>query len=105
MISPLFYIEVLADLEKAVRAGRSPDEEVGIIAQKTPEMHGYPANHHTKLAMANLAGNSVPMDGRIPIAGGKLVKVEDKSGVVYDEPPDRNSLQDLPGPSNPDIGD
>jgi hypothetical protein len=35
VICPLFYIETLADLEKAVRHGRTPEEEVGIIAEKS----------------------------------------------------------------------
>ena len=33
----LFYVETLADLEKAVRDGRTPEQEVGIIASKFPE--------------------------------------------------------------------
>ena len=45
VICPLFYVETLADLEKAVRQGRTPEEEVGIIAQKTPEVHGTPCAH------------------------------------------------------------
>ena len=33
---PLFYVETLADLEKAVKEGRTPEQEVGVIAAKFP---------------------------------------------------------------------
>lgn len=37
-ITPLFFVETLADLEKEVRAGRTPEDIVGNIALKTPDM-------------------------------------------------------------------
>lgn len=49
VICPMFYVETLADLEKEVRPGRTPEDEVRIIAQKTPEMHGAPCAHHLDL--------------------------------------------------------
>ncbi len=48
VICPLFYVETLADLEKHVREGRTPEQEVGIIADKVPEMGGYPCAYHTR---------------------------------------------------------
>jgi hypothetical protein len=42
----LFYVETLADLEKVIRQGRSSEKEVGIIAQKTPELSGGPCAFH-----------------------------------------------------------
>ena len=36
-ITPLFYIETLADLEKEVRAGKTPEQVVGEIAFKCTE--------------------------------------------------------------------
>jgi hypothetical protein len=41
-IAPIFFAETLADLEKAIKAGRTPDQEVGLIAVKTPEIHSSP---------------------------------------------------------------
>ncbi len=35
-LCPLFYVETLADLDKAVRSGRTPEQEVGIIASVHP---------------------------------------------------------------------
>jgi hypothetical protein len=85
VICPLFYVETLADLEKHVREGRTPEQEVGIIADKVPEMSGYPCAYHIDLATAALFGASIPLDGRIPTEGGKPVKLDGKSGFVHEE--------------------
>jgi len=92
VICPLFYVETLADLEKAVRQGRTPEQEVGIIARKTPEMHGGPCIYHTQLALANLMGHDVPMHGSIPVAGGRPVKTKGKTGIVYKESPESEAF-------------
>ena len=39
VVCPLFHVETLADLEKAVKQGRTPEDEVGYIANKIPELH------------------------------------------------------------------
>lgn len=93
IICPLFYVETLADLEKAVRQGRTPEQEVGIIVQKTPEAHGYPCAHHREICLADLTGQNIPMDGRIPVLGGKPVKMGDRRGVVFKEPPEAEAFR------------
>ncbi len=93
VICPIFYVETLADLEKAVRPGRTPEDEVRIIAQKTPEMHGIPCAYHLDLCGQNLMGQSVPMTGQIPIIGGKAVKVDDHRGVVFEERPEAEAFR------------
>lgn len=35
-ITPLLFIETLADLEKEIQAGRTPEQVVGNLARKTP---------------------------------------------------------------------
>src|SRR6266404_351017 len=37
VITPLFYAEVLADLEKQVSTGKTPEQVVGALAHKTPD--------------------------------------------------------------------
>src|ERR1700674_3730241 len=69
-ICPLFFVETLADLEKAVRLGRTPEQEVGIIATKVPEMSGAQMAHHSRVALQSLLGKKMPMDGRIATASG-----------------------------------
>jgi hypothetical protein len=83
-ICPLFYVETLADLEKVVRKGRSPEEEVGIIAQKVPEMSGNVLAYHAPVALGSLLGNELPMDGRMPLMGGRPVDIDGRKGYVHE---------------------
>jgi hypothetical protein len=92
VISPLFFVETLADLEKAVRQGRTPEQEVGYIADKTPEMHGGPCIHHSVLCLADLQGFTVPMNGRIPVSGGRLLRADGKLGVEYEVTPEVQAM-------------
>jgi hypothetical protein len=48
-IIPLFFIETLADLEKEVRAGRTPEKVVGNLDRKTPHMQSAANMHHWRL--------------------------------------------------------
>jgi hypothetical protein len=96
VICPLFFVETLADLEKAVRQGRTPEQEVGIIADKVPETSGFPNLHHTHLGIANLIGREVIMDGRVMVAGGRPVRVEGKSGVVHEQSPEAGAEPSAP---------
>src|SRR5437762_9363216 len=74
-IAPIFFVETLADLEKAIREGRTPEQEVGMIAEKTPVMHGAPSVNHLSMGVSELLGHRVPLTGRqIPVAGGRFVK-------------------------------
>jgi hypothetical protein len=84
-VAPIFYVETLADLNKPARRGRSPEQEVSIIADKFPDMHGMPCSHHTDLCISNLLGYRVPMTGQIPMIGGRLVKHGGKTGAVFQE--------------------
>src|SRR5690242_16459907 len=71
VLTPLFFVETLADLEKKVRQGQSPEQAVGVIAQKTGNMALDPNAHHESLAIGDLLGDVVTMDGRIHIAQGR----------------------------------
>jgi hypothetical protein len=82
VICPLFYIETLADLWKTPREGKTAEEEVGIIASKTPEMHGGPCHFHRELYIQDLLGNHVPLSGQIPMAGMRRVVRDGKEGAI-----------------------
>jgi hypothetical protein len=84
VICPLFYVETLADLEKAVREGRTPEDELGIIADKFPEVSGMPCIYHAQAALANLLGHEVPMTGQIPVPGGRASRADGRTGVVFE---------------------
>src|SRR6187402_1176988 len=87
-VCPLFFVETLADLEKSVRPGRQPEDEVAIIADKFPEVGGAPCRFHGALCCGELMGQPVPMDGRIPRALGRVVRREEQVAVVYDHAPE-----------------
>lgn len=93
-ITPVFYVETLADLGKAVREGRTPEQEVGALVDKTP-WSATPNVHHRTLYLAELEGVfEVTMDGRIVISGGKPRRNADGSvSVHFDEFPEAAALE------------
>jgi hypothetical protein len=91
-VCPLFYVETMADLEKPQRKGRDAKDEVRIIADKFPEMHGMPCSYHTELCTANLLGQEVPMTGQVPLSGAQFVKTDGKSGAVFEPSPEAEAF-------------
>lgn len=91
-ICPLFYVETLADLEKSVRAGRTPEREVGLIAEKFPEMGSHPNVFHTHLCVGDLLGQSVPMTRQILVAGGRPVLSHMGPAVVHEVSPEADAF-------------
>lgn len=89
-ICPLFYVETLADLTKNNNSsGRSGEDEVRIIASKTPALSGGLCAHHGELCISNLLGHRIPMTGQIPVAGGRRVKADvGRRGVIFDPSPE-----------------
>lgn len=95
-ITPLFYVETLADLEKSVKNGKTPEEFVGMLAHKTP-FHGVPNVHHSRIIEVELMVGSTEtgMDGtgRPVVAGGKPKKNADGTfSVHFDEFPEAAAL-------------
>jgi hypothetical protein len=68
-VTPLFYVETLADLEKAAAEGRTSEEVVASLAEKTPS-DAYPNVHHRTLIEAELQGQEIEMSGRVMVAAG-----------------------------------
>lgn len=89
--TPLFFVETLADLEKEVEKGRTPEQVVGNLAEKTPT--GANINvHHTTLSVGELRGATVEMR-RVPvIPGGESVVSGGRKGVVVKQPPEVAAL-------------
>lgn len=92
VIVPIFYIETLADLEKTPRAGKSAEDEVGIIAIKTPQMSSAPCYFHRFLVVNDLLGAHPPMNGQIPMARARHVVLDGKVGAVIDQPPEAKAF-------------
>ena len=94
VVSPLFFVETLADLAKQRKDGsRTPEDEVRVIADKTPVLSGAPCVHHAQLCIANLLGHEAPDLGQIPVAGGRPVRGADgKPGVVFQNSPEAEAF-------------
>lgn len=93
IITPLFFIETLADLEKQVKEGRTPENEVGGIANKTPEQSGSPTVFHVALCNGELRGHPVSMTGRPVLSGAKRAVVGDQRGMVVELSPEAQALE------------
>jgi hypothetical protein len=93
VITPLFYVETMADLEKDVGEGKTPEDVVGLIAAKTAN-HAPDANgHHSRLVIADLRGADITLDGRPLVVGGRSVKSADGTqGIVFDGAPEAEAL-------------
>ena len=91
IITPLFFVETLADLEKQVIKGRTPEQVVGNLADKTPP-NACANVHHTTICIGELLGFPVPMDRRPLVGGGQSVATADKRGVFFAEAPEMKAL-------------
>jgi len=93
-ITPLFFIETLADLEKELRTGRTPEQVVGNLAYKTPDMSSKPNVHHTSLLAAELfGGHKIDMSyGRPIVSGGQALELGGKTGVIFQPSPEEEAF-------------
>lgn len=93
-IAPPFLMETVADLEKNVRAGRTPEDEVRIIAQKSPD-NGAPGinTFHRSSVGKSLTGHPVPMTGQMLISSGKNVEAEGKTSTIVSHTPEAEAFQ------------
>ena len=86
-------METLADLEKEVEAGKTPEGVVGRIAGRTPTRSGLPSLHHGALAAGELLGHSIAQL-RVPyIGGGNRVKANNQRGMILSEMPELEAFQ------------
>jgi hypothetical protein len=91
-ITPLFFVETLADLEKEMQSGSSPEELVGALAEKTPLGGGINV-HHEVLCVNELLGNGFELKHFPIVAGGRQVATrEGGRAVVFDPPPEAQAL-------------
>jgi hypothetical protein len=93
-ITPLFFVECLADLEKAIRSNSTPEQLVGSLATRTPESQSYPNVHHATILRGELAGkfDLKTVHGRVVLAGGRHVQLGDKKGVIFEHSPEAEAV-------------
>lgn len=88
VVCPVFYTETLADLALTPSDPAFAEREVRKIADKFPQMSGYPCSSHITMVVGDLLGEAAPMDGRVPIPGGRYVKSGKRRGLVFDQSPE-----------------
>jgi hypothetical protein len=91
----LFFVETLADLEKKIQTGRTPEQVVGSIAYKTPELQASANVHHLSILVDELTGNLM-IDVEHPkrvIGGGQLVMLAGAKGLIFRESPEQEAMR------------
>jgi len=93
VISPLFFAEVLADLSKETKGGKSAEAAVADLARKTPVLHSTPHPTHSFLASSELRGMAIKMEG-IPYRAGGRAKRNSKGevSIIYDDAPEAEAF-------------
>jgi len=85
-ITPLFYVECLADLErKMVRMKSTPEQLVGSLAERTPDSQASANVYHLRILQAELSGK-FDMDTvllRPFVSGGNLVQLGNSKGMIF----------------------
>ncbi len=93
-ITPLFFVEVLADLEKAnITTDEARAKLVCTLAGKTPSMHSYPNIPHYYIALHELLGSPVEIRGAPLVGGGRRVQSADGLGTVFEHAPEMKAAQ------------
>jgi hypothetical protein len=94
-ITPLFFVECLADLEKQMKSGSTPEQLVGSLADRTPDSQGYPNIHHMMILKGELSRqfNLQTVYERVAMAHGEPVQLGDKKGVVFRKSKEQEALE------------
>ena len=75
VITPIFFVECLADLEKEMRSKSTPEQLVGSLADRTPEYESCVTLHHLDVLSWELTGkfSLLRLKGGPFVAGAKSV--------------------------------
>jgi len=94
-MTPLFYVETLADLDLVKhKSGKPITKVISELAIKVPSMSIAPSIHHSRLVVGNLYGIDVEMDGRIIREGGvEKIDHEGKVGIHFSESKEEMALR------------
>jgi hypothetical protein len=95
VITPVFFVECLADLEKNMRSKSTPEQLVGSLADRTPECGCRVTVHHLDVLRAELCGrfDLSRTLGRPYVAGGRAVQLGDQKGMIFQQTKEQEALQ------------
>jgi hypothetical protein len=95
-ITPLFYVECLADLErKMIRMKSTPEQLVGSLAERTPDSQSSANVYHLRILQGELSGQ-FDMDTVLlrPFrASGELVELGGSKGMIFQPSEEEQAVQ------------
>jgi hypothetical protein len=93
-ITPLFFVECLADLEKSIRSRSTPEQLVGSLADRTPEAQSCANVHHIRILMGELSRqfDLKKVSFRPMLDYAKPVQLGDKKGIVFQRSQEQEAL-------------
>ena len=95
-ITPLFFVECLADLErKMVRMRGTPEQLVGSLAERTPDSQSMMNVHHMQILKGELS-EQFNLDAvllRPFVASGKVVELGDSKGMLFQPSEEEEAMQ------------
>ena len=93
-ITPLFYVECLADLEKSIRSKSTPEQLVGSLAARTPEWNSAANVHHLNVLKGELsrAFDIRKVIFRPAVPGGELLQLGEQKGMIFRAAPEEEAL-------------
>jgi hypothetical protein len=95
-LTPLLFVECLADLERNMARMRgTPQELVGSLAERTPDMQSVMNVHHMQILKAELSGqfNLDTVLLRPFVASGKVVELGDSKGMLFQPSEEEEAVQ------------
>jgi hypothetical protein len=93
LVTPVFFVETLADLAKPDNERRPPDKVVGGLAERTPVCRSFLSASHWEIAAQSFEGLLPELDGRPVMPRGIPVRVAGKRGVVYRKAPETEAFE------------
>jgi hypothetical protein len=93
VVTPIFFVETLADLGKPDDVRGPPQRIVRELAERTPVCGSAINEPHWRLIFSSLQGERMPLDYRPMMAGGIPVKVKGKSGLVFEKAPETEAFE------------
>jgi hypothetical protein len=93
-ITPLFFVECLADLKKSIRSRSTPEQLVGSLADRTPDAQACANIHHMTVLRGELSGQyDLKKQLFRPLLGGGIpVQLGDKKGMIFQRSKEEEAL-------------
>ncbi|MBN4077964.1 hypothetical protein JYT29_01400 [Nitrospina gracilis] len=94
VLTPTLFCEVLGDLKKEFKRGKTPEEEVAILAKKIPSYAITPNMPYHELVLGDLIYEKIELRGKPYLGRGKRIENPDGSyAMYYDQSPEEKALQ------------